>query len=165
MVKKWLSQKLECNEQDIEYLYNSKSALEFLMVWSLFETQCFGRFLKKNNIVTYAEKYYDNNLLEFLEQEFNHFYNRYQNEGRYRHLKHGDKFDFIDNLLKKPVDEFNNKERLSFLIYVVYRYRNNMFHGNKSLDSWLSYKKQINLCINIMIKIIDNHVEKNLEIA
>ena len=72
---------------------------------------------------------------------------------------HNDHFALADSVIKKSIDELNNEQKLSFLIYVVYRYRNNMFHGNKKLDSWLFYKNQINYCIQIMISLIDNHIK------
>lgn len=165
MLKVWISQKLGCRESDIDKLYNSKTALEFLMVWSLFETHCFGTFMKKDFIEEYSKKFCSDILIETLDEEFIHFYKRYQNKNYYRNLKHKENFTVADNLLRKPVKDSSGEEKLSFLIYVVYRYRNNMFHGNKRLDSWLSYKTQINYCVNVMTKVIDNHVKKELEIA
>lgn len=34
-------------------------------------------------------------------------------------------------------------QRIFFLAIVAYRFRNNMFHGNKGVQSWLLYTKQI----------------------
>lgn len=39
------------------------------------------------------------------------------------------------------------------MTYIVYRYRNNMFHGNKGLESWLQFEEQIKDCITVMKKL------------
>lgn len=134
-------------------------------MWSIFETQCFKCFFKKNDIKKYAEKNCNDTLLGFLKEEFKYFYDRYQDKKLYRHLKHEEKFKLIDNLLIKSIGDISNVERFMFLLYVVYRYRNNIFHGNKSLGNWLNYETEMEYCINIMTKITDNHVERNSKIA
>ena len=40
------------------------------------------------------------------------------------------------------------------LLVVVYRFRNNIFHGNKGVDSWLQYRPQIEKCTNVMQHLI-----------
>ena len=62
---------------------------------------------------------------------------------------------FVKEFLSKSSEYNTEEDRLSFLIYVIYRYRKNMFHGNKSLDSWLGYEEQITNCINSMITIMN----------
>ena len=37
-----------------------------------------------------------------------------------------------------------------FLTFVVYRFRNNIFHGNKRVDAWLRFQPQIQDCIRVM---------------
>jgi hypothetical protein len=38
-VKEWLSKELKCRLNHIEDLYNNKTAIEFLFVWSRFESR------------------------------------------------------------------------------------------------------------------------------
>ena len=40
------------------------------------------------------------------------------------------------------------------VVVVVYRFRNNMFHGNKGVASWLRYREQIALCVLAMQEFI-----------
>ena len=56
-------------------------------------------------------------------------------------------------ILKKEFEKISAEEKIYFLVYIVYRYRNNMFHGTKGLESWIRYKSEIERCIDIMMKL------------
>jgi hypothetical protein len=58
---------------------------------------------------------------------------------------HGQTSPDMDALVGKQLDSFHAWERLFFLAMVAYRFRNNMFHGNKGVQ-WLQYTEQIQLC-------------------
>lgn len=89
-----------------------------------------------------------------ITDEFNQlvlfFHDRYQNDELYRQLMHGKKCEKISRLIRKDFSEFSNAEKIFFSMVVVYRYRNNIFHGNKGVDSWLGYRDCILNCIAIM---------------
>lgn len=63
--------------------------------------------------------------------------------------------ELMEEILSGNLGFANDEQKLKFLLYVVFRYRNNMFHGNKCLSSWLKYKIEINHCIKVMINSID----------
>jgi hypothetical protein len=56
----------------------------------------------------------------------------------------------MDQLRKKDISGFSFSEKIYFSMGVVYRYRNNIFHGNKKVDSWLQYRDCISKCIGMM---------------
>lgn len=86
-----------------------------------------------------------------------HFHTRYQDEERYRHLCHQDNYKDTDEILLKPYENITHKEKIILLTYVVYRYRNNIFHGNKGIRTWSNYNKQIQYCLQYMMAIVDCH--------
>lgn len=48
------------------------------------------------------------------------------------------------------ISDMKPEDMVFFVAFVVYRYRNNMFHGNKGIHSWLQYGEQIRLCTEAM---------------
>jgi len=65
------------------------------------------------------------------------------------------KLDKFKKILTKDISNLKPDEVIFFLVLVVYRYRNNIFHGNKGVESWLQFKDQIEYCIRIMQILID----------
>jgi len=63
-------------------------------------------------------------------------------------------------ILSKDFEVLSADEIAFFTIFVVYRYRNNIFHGNKGVASWLKFQDQIKLCIKVMQTLISFVVEE-----
>jgi hypothetical protein len=63
---------------------------------------------------------------------------------------HKSNYSEISQILAIPADDVSNADKLHLILIVVHRYRNNMFHDNKGLVSWLNYKPQISRCIEAM---------------
>jgi len=85
-------------------------------------------------------------------------------------LIHQQKNFKIDTIRKSKISSLNNTEKFEFLIYIVYRYRNNIFHGNKGVTSWTKYEEQIDKCVQVMTFLIDEYnklygVENHHEVA
>ncbi len=49
------------------------------------------------------------------------------------------KNDRMNALLGQPLDSFTTEDEVFFAAGVAYRFRNNMFHGNKGVHTWLRY--------------------------
>lgn len=153
-VKSWLSRYFETGSENIEMLFENTLALEFLIIWSIFETKCFNGFCTTGGIKSFVEK---NNLdCSELQKGISHFHERYQEPIRWKNLIHQDRnAQKINPIKEKMLNLLNDQEKLEFLIYVICRYRNNMFHGNKGVMSWVRYEIEIRFCINSMMEIID----------
>jgi hypothetical protein len=67
----------------------------------------------------------------------------------------------MDDLLKRPFNSLSAEEQVFIAVLTTYRYRNNIFHGNKGVDSWLEYKPQIRRCIDAMKAFVD-HAESRV---
>jgi hypothetical protein len=63
---------------------------------------------------------------------------------------HDQKLEDLEKIFSKKLNELDTYETTFMLLVVIYRFRNNIFHGNKGVQSWLVYREQIDLCINAM---------------
>jgi hypothetical protein len=161
--EKWFASYLGQEESEIRVLLNNEVATRFLIVWSMFESKCFSGFMQVTKINNYAEQVIGRNEFDIkkFSNALEHFHERYQDKKLYKNLMHEQKSEEMDNILKKDISLLSQKESIFFLLFVVYRYRNNIFHGNKGVDSWLKFEKQITHCVEVMQLFLD--IEKELE--
>ena len=149
---KWFANYLQQNQHQVDRLLRDKTATRFLIAWSLFESRCFEGFVKVEKLSTFATNITKNDAFrkeDFLEPG-RHFHSRYQNKGRYKNLMHKQSSKELDDILSKQFNNLGNGQLIFMLLFVVYRFRNNIFHGNKGVESWLKYKEQISLCLRVM---------------
>lgn len=148
----WFADYLEQSQIQVEHLLRDKTAVRFLIAWSLLETSCFHGFAKGKELKTHCSRIADSEGFNSLPLTpiLEHFHARYQDEKLYANLMHGNNHPDIKSHLGSSVDSLSNVERLFFLVSVVYRYRNNIFHGSKGVGSWLKFKPQIEQCIQVM---------------
>lgn len=149
--KEWLSQYFDTNVTQINQLLKDELATSFLLIWPIFEQVFFSGFCKKDNIEKFSKNYED---FFCYEEIFQHFYLRYQNNDYYRHLTHQSCYLKFKQILYKPQNDITDSEKLLFITFVVYRYRNNIFHGNKGIKSWSQFKQQIEYCIEFMTSML-----------
>lgn len=163
----WFAAYLKQSPKQVELLLRDKAAVRFLIAWSLMETSCFRGFARgkdlENNCLRISEDegFNSSSLMPILE----HFHDRYQDEELYKQLMQRDKRPDIKTLLSRPIKTLSETERLYFLISVVYRYRNNIFHGSKGVESWLKYKPQIEHCTRVMQELITHAAQVDGESA
>jgi hypothetical protein len=155
----WLGALLNQNPQETRRLLDNPAAQEFLIAWSLFESKCFDGYVKIDRIESFAQRIIEEGADACSPGDaLIHFHQRYQDNERYRQLMHGQSSPKMEALVGKPIESFQGWERFFFLAVVAYRFRNNMFHGNKGVPSWLNYAKQIQLCTTTIAHCI-SHAE------
>ena len=162
-VQTWLAKYFNTEEERIKQILKTQLATTYLLIWPIMEQALFKGFMKKNDIervATKLESYYSK--LD-AEESARYFHDRYKDKNLYRNLKHGNDCPKINRIISKSFEDTSSYERLMLLLYVVYRYRNNIFHGNKGISSWTRYGKEINLCIRFMMNIVDCSKEHNLQ--
>lgn len=150
--EKWFASYLKQDESEIRVLLNNKIATRFLIIWSIFEAKCFNGFMQVNKIENCSAAIIGKrcfNIKKFS-NALEHFHKRYQDKRIYRNLMYGQKSKELDNILHKDICSLSSNESIYFLLFVIYRYRNNIFHGNKGVSSWLRYEEQIEHCIKVM---------------
>ncbi|MBT3338857.1 MAG: hypothetical protein HN855_15655 [Anaerolineae bacterium] len=153
----WLASYLQQNVSEVSKLTENQFAMEFLMTWSIFESDCFNGFCKMGIIPVFSKKLAatEKNYPTTFPELAKCFHKRYQSKKKYSNLVHGKKIPDLEKILAKEIKDLNREDEVYLLLVVVYRYRNNMFHGNKNVASWLQYEKQIRRCTTIMQNLID----------
>lgn len=148
----WFAAYLGQPPVQVQCLLRNGLATRFLIAWSLFESKCFEGFVKIDQLSNFAKEISETKGFARcdFEEAGRHFHDRYQDRDRLRHLLHGQKVNGVTEILDRQFEELSNAELLFMLVVVVYRFRNNIFHGNKGVDTWLHYRTQIEMCTNIM---------------
>jgi|SRR3990167_508533 len=148
----WLGKLLGQSEHEITRMLADKSALHFLLAWSLFESKCFAGYIQKNKIQKFAIRVAADSALNIIEIKniASYFHGRYQNNKLFMNLIHGNKCQKLQGLIERPFAFLNNADVVFLVVFVVFRFRNNIFHGNKDINSWLNFKEQIDFCTEAM---------------
>ena len=106
---------------------------DFALLWNLFESLCFDKFVDMNKINRLIDTKIDLFDEAKYQDIFDYFYNRYKNDNpkvEALHLRNGDK-ELVKKVLNDNFTDKNNK--LKFIMAIIYRYRNNLFHGEKDM--------------------------------
>lgn len=161
---KWLGTLLNQSEIEVQRLLRDDDAFHFLITWSLFESKCFAGFVKLEGIKSFSERMEIEGLsAEALDEPLRHFHKRFQNADKFSNLLHGagkkqDGIRQFQKCLATGLGELATADKVFLISFVVYRYRNNMFHGNKGVESWLRFGEQIRLCTRAM-QVFISHAE------
>jgi hypothetical protein len=118
-------------EQDRAAIFN------FTFLWSLFEAQVMNNFARADLICAKADEWRDAGTLDAdqYNAELAYFRARYFANGAFTHhfahlhLRPADQPDLVRSVL----DGSNNdpRDRLLTVLIIVWRFRNNLFHGEK----------------------------------
>ena len=156
----WLSKHLKANVADIEIIMKDEVATNFFITWSIFEPECYNGFANIGMIKQFVEDIESNISQNVIEDDTKYFHIRYQDKDNYRHLIFENKNDnqTFKEIIEKSYEELSFKDKLFLLLFVIYRYRNNIYHGNKRIESWLKYKIQIQKCTALMQIFLDSKV-------
>lgn len=109
----------------------------FTFLWSLFEAQVMNSFARADLICAKANQWRDDGTLDAdqYDDELAYFRARYFSNGAFTHhfdhlhLRQVDQADLVRSVL----DGSNNdpRDRLLTILMIVWRFRNNLFHGEK----------------------------------
>jgi hypothetical protein len=114
-----------------------QAIFHFSLLWSLFEAKALETSASANSIVSLVNKWNKDGNLESkaFENDLEYFRQRYFVEGEPTHyfeglhLRKNDRPELIRGVLRREND--NAVDCITALIIVVYRLRNNLFHGVK----------------------------------
>lgn len=161
--KEWLATYFDEKPEEVEKFLKNSFAVEFLVTWTIFESKLFGGYLRKDGIKPFCEKIGDylDSCLE-LSKTARYFHTRFQDDERRKNLLYKDKDEKFLAYLGKEFEELELDERLYVLIFSTFRYRNNIFHGNKGVTSWLQYSCQIEKCTKVMQSLVNAYENEDL---
>lgn len=145
---------LDIDKSKYKDLKKNTFVYDFLILWSLFEQNVFKGYCRIETIKKMKEL--NEKVLENIEEDIKYFFNRYQNKKYYKNLVWNNSNQYFENILNKNYENLSHTEKTHFILFVVFRFRNNIFHGNKGIQSWLKYNEQIEKCVKIMIRLLDN---------
>ena len=159
-VRSYLSGYFDTKENEIDKLLNAEDGISFLLIWSIFEERCFNGFFTIKSIKDKNDSFQDKELYKQFSLVVEELHKRYKDDtnwknlkgkqqisGKVKHIEYSD----MDNLRKKDFATFSDIEVIRFGLFVIFRYRNNIFHGSKGVESWLKFGDQIKDCIKMMI--------------
>lgn len=165
----WLVKNIEPDASQEEVIAVAKDplGLEFLIAWSLFERKCFGCDATGPQMEKFAQKKCILESFPKIETHWKHFFGRYTDKDKgderisklfgKKHLNKVSKFkENLELVKKQPTEELKTK----LMATIVYRFRNNIFHGAKKSYTWPHYKKQIRHCIGALMTWVDGYSEK-----
>lgn len=151
----WLSKVLQIDEWLVSETVNNQMATVFLLIWPIIELNLFNGDMSHSQMLAVAKEYKEKFPDDELDEIAKHFYCRYQDNNKYQKLVRGYNWRKIEILLTRPYDTIYKENKIAFMIFVVYRYRNNIFHGLKTIDQWNDFSDEIQLCIKFMILLGD----------
>ncbi|MCZ7938531.1 hypothetical protein D3C80_164420 [compost metagenome] len=135
----------------------------FTFLWSLFESQIMGNFARADLICTKADEWSKAGTLDADQHtaELAYFRQRYFANGTFTHhfphlnLRPTDQ----PAIVKSVLDGTNNdpRDRLLTLLMIVWRFRNNLFHGEKwayQLQDQLSNFTHAN---SVLMRLLERH--------
>ena len=139
-VLNFLNRKFNINLSEVDLNFIK----DFVLLWNLLESKYQERNFRINNVLreieNNANRFNCNN--EKLNDIFSYFYDRYQDRERLEKLNlKNNNFNFVKEILNKQKEEITCIEKIKLIMLIVYRYRNNLFHGEKDL-TYIEYQKE-----------------------
>jgi hypothetical protein len=155
----WLSGLLNEDVTQVRRLLADRTALHFLVAWSLYEAKCFSGYVRLGRMKSFSNRVLAEGFnLDRISENVAFFHARYQDPRLYGNLMHGQSCSRMDRILRLNLLSVAERDQVFFAAVVAYRYRNNMFHGNKGVASWLRYAEQIARCTAV-IQVFISHAE------
>jgi len=161
----YLAKYYDSDKEQIKILANADYAVSFFLIWSIFESRFLKKWLGENKEFNFAAlvdkppKLKIRNFNAYLEK-VRVLHERYHSNNKYwKNLvnkKYNSVYKNMDIIRKEAFNPEDKENVIRFGLYVVYRYRNNIFHGSKGIRSWLQFEEQIKTCIELMILFLED---------
>jgi hypothetical protein len=143
----------------------SSSNLDFIrdytLLWHLLEKEHFGRFFKVGEVAMFINKNIDEDFeLTKYQSCIDYFKNRYLTNGvtNYRFGKlrivNEDRERLVADVLKGDIA--SPQEVIEVMVYIVSRYRNNLFHGEKNIIRIADQKRNFEIANEFLMKLMDD---------
>lgn len=129
----WINEKFHSNLTNDDL----NSVNDFLLLWSIFEKQACNNQGNIDCILRFVENNYERMDYDVINPIFHYFSNRYIQNGQITHrfqylrLPNDRLHDFVSGTLMSQ--ESTNLDKLKACLLIVFRFRNNLFHGEKNI--------------------------------
>lgn len=137
--------------------------LHFSLLWSLFEANVMDANGNAQRIIDVSNVWAQRGLLRHnpFEGALHYFRNRYVENGEFTYhyphlnLRPADRPDLVNQVLQSKTD--NIGELVAGVLIIVYRYRNNLFHGEKWAYHIQGQRDNFAHANAVLMKAIDLH--------
>jgi hypothetical protein len=160
-VIKWINDKILHNGADKIEINDIDDIKDFTLLWNLFEAIFCNKNANMYKIDNIIDRHIDKLIESDYQKTFEYFYDRYKNDDvKFRALKLTKPYQ---NLVKKVLDDtFTDKNnRLKFIMAIIYRYRNNLFHGEKDMRYIKLQKENFEKTNEFLMSFIEACKEQN----
>ena len=163
-VEEWLAHKWAVPKEYAAEFFKIQASSYFLLIWPIFEHDVCDGFMETRKILDVAQAYRDCYDEMDIDAILNKFYDRYKernspysNWNGLCHDDYGEAKSNAERVLNKDWNKSGPVAKLQFGLYVIYRFRNNIFHGNKTIFEWLRNREQIEDCVMVLLRLTEFH--------
>lgn len=158
-VYEWLAKTLSIDRWLVSETIRNQMATVFLLIWPILENKIFKNSMSHEQINRIAESILGKIPKRELDEISSHFHKRYQDRRKYLKLINEQRYNWgkIERIIEKPFYRVREDEKIVLMIFVTYRYRNNIFHGIKSIQQWNNFSNEIQQCIRFMLLLGDSY--------
>jgi len=140
-----------------------RAIFDFAFLWSLFEAQVMGNFARADRIRQKVDAWAEAGMLEaeLYDAELAYFQNRYFADGALTHH-----FPFLalrpsdhPELLQAVIEGANQdpRDRMLALLMIVWRLRNNLFHGAKWAYGLRDQRENFTRANSVLMRLLERH--------
>jgi len=154
-VIEWINDTIINSENDKIEANEIIDIKDFALLWNLFESLCCNKFANMNKINNLIDTKIDLFSQSEYQEFFDYYYNRYKNDNaKFSALKlrNGDK-ELVQKVLNDEYTDKNNQ--LKLILAIIYRYRNNLFHGEKNMQYIKLQKENFENANNFLMYFIE----------
>lgn len=157
-----ISSHLKCEEGHIKTVLKDENAVIFFILWTCVESKHFSTRADFDLLQLFSKEHYEcfyNSNIKSIEPTFDYFFNRYQNDTLRQNLLNcnarskGKLNTFFAEIIAKP--NTGKYEKVLFVLCIVLRFRNNIFHGVKKIEKWPNYNEPIGHCNTILSQLLN----------
>ena len=140
-----------------------RAIFDFAFLWSLFEAHIMGNFARADRIRERVDCWAADGTLEagLYDAELAYFRNRYFTDGAltyhfpYLNLRPADHPDLVQAVIEGTND--NPRDHIVCLLMIVWRLRNNLFHGAKWAYQLRDQRENFTHANSILMRILERH--------
>lgn len=140
-----------------------RAIFDFAFLWSLFEAQIMDNFARADRIRQKVDVWTEAGMLhaELYDAELAHFRNRYFADGALTYH-----FPFLElrppdhpELVQAVIEGTNNspRDRILALLMIVWRLRNNLFHGAKWAYGLRGQRENFTQANSVLMRLLERH--------
>jgi hypothetical protein len=149
---RWFASYLGQSEKEVDRLLQDRLSTNFLLAWSMLESECFAGDMSVDKLLPYAGSTAALGILKIhgIPNAAEFLHSHYRHEANYRDLLRHDKSEAFRKVIDTDYAALKKPDVVFMLLFVVYRFRHNIFDGEKGVRTWLKFHFEIELCTGVM---------------